>query len=102
MHAKLFQLCITLCDSVDHSPPGSSVHRILQARILEWVAMPFSRDLLDPGIEPTSLTSPALVGRLFTTSATWEAKQLYRKEILTSFNCLYLKLNFFPINHSPD
>ena len=37
------QLCPTLCDPVDYSPPGSSVHGILQARILEWVAIPFSR-----------------------------------------------------------
>ena len=37
------QLCWTLCDPVDCSPPGSSVHGILQARILEWVAVPFSR-----------------------------------------------------------
>ena len=41
--AKLLQLCPTLCDLMDPSPPGSSVHRILQARILEWVAIPFSR-----------------------------------------------------------
>ena len=37
------RLCLTLCDSVDCSPPGSSVHGILQARILEWVAIPSSR-----------------------------------------------------------
>ena len=48
MHAKLLQLCLNLCDSRDYSPPGSSVHGILQARILEWVAMPSSR-----GIFPT-------------------------------------------------
>ena len=36
------QLCSTLCDPMDCSPPGSSVHGILQARILEWVAMPSS------------------------------------------------------------
>ena len=36
------------------SPPGSSIHGILQARILEWVAISFSRDLPDPGIEPWS------------------------------------------------
>ena len=41
--AKLLQLCPTLCDPVDHSLPGSSVYRILQARILEWVAIHFSR-----------------------------------------------------------
>ena len=45
--------CPTLCDS----PPGSPVHGILQARILEWAAIPFPRDLPDPGIEPGS---PAL------------------------------------------
>ena len=37
------QLCLTPCDLMDCSPPGSSVHGILQARILEWVAIPFSR-----------------------------------------------------------
>ena len=42
-------------------------------RILEWVAMPFSRDLPNPGIEPKFLMFPVLTGRLFTTSATWEA-----------------------------
>ena len=36
------QSCLTLCDPMDYSPPGSSVHGILQARILEWVAIPFS------------------------------------------------------------
>ena len=39
------QLCLTLCDPMDCSPTGSSVHRILQARILEWVAIPFSRGI---------------------------------------------------------
>ena len=37
------QLCPTLCDPTDYSPSGSSVHRILRARILEWVAITFSR-----------------------------------------------------------
>ena len=37
------QLCLTVCDPMDYSPPGFSVHGILQARILEWVAIPFSR-----------------------------------------------------------
>ena len=40
--AKLLQSCLTLCDPIDGSPPGSSVHRILQARILVWVAISFS------------------------------------------------------------
>ena len=37
------QLCLTLCDPVDGSPPGSSIHGLLQAGILEWVAISFSR-----------------------------------------------------------
>ena len=37
------QSCLTLCDPMDYSLPGSSAHGILQARILEWVAIPFSR-----------------------------------------------------------
>ena len=41
--AKLLQSCPTLCDPVDCSPPGSSVHRILRARILDWVDMPSSK-----------------------------------------------------------
>ena len=42
------QLCLAVCDSVDCSLPGSSVHGILQARILEWVAIPFSRGSSQP------------------------------------------------------
>ena len=51
------QLCLTLCDPMDGSPPGSSVHWILQARILEWLPFPPPGDLPNPGIKPSS---PAL------------------------------------------
>ena len=51
------QLCMTLCDPMDCSPPGSSVHGILQVRILEWVGFPSPGALPNPGIEPRS---PAL------------------------------------------
>ena len=44
----------TLCNSMDCSPPDSSVHEVLQARILEWVAIPFSRGFPNPNIEPRS------------------------------------------------
>ena len=47
----------TLRNPMDHSPPGSSVHRNLHARILEWVAFPSPWDIPNPGIEPRS---PAL------------------------------------------
>ena len=53
-----------LCDPMDYSPPGFSVHGILQAGILEWVAISFSRAFSSPGIEPTSA---ALAGGFFTT-----------------------------------
>ena len=46
--AFITQSCPTLCDPVDCSPPGSSVHGILQARILEWVAVPSSRGSSQP------------------------------------------------------
>ena len=48
VRAKSLQSCPTLCDPMDCSPAGSSVHGILQARILEWVAMPFSRGSFQP------------------------------------------------------
>ena len=54
MHAKSLQLCLTLCNPVDCILPGSSVHGILQARILQWGAMPFTRDLPNPGTESRS------------------------------------------------
>ena len=56
--------CPVLCDPVDCRHLASPVHGILQARILEWVAISYSRDLPDPGIEPVS---PALAGGFFTT-----------------------------------
>ena len=73
MHARWLQSCSTLCDPMYYSPPGSSVHEIVQARIVEWIAVPPPGDLPDTGIEATSLMSPTLAGGFFTTSATWEA-----------------------------
>ena len=54
--------------------PASSVHGILQARILEWVAISFSRDLPDPGIEPTS---PASAGGCFTTEPPGKSRKCH-------------------------
>ena len=68
--AESLQSCLTLCDPMDCSLSGSSVHGILQARILEWVAMPSSRGSSRPSM------SPELAGRFFTTSATWEAPHM--------------------------
>ena len=55
--SEVVQLCPTLCNSMDCSPPSSSVHGISQARILEWVAIPSPGDFPNPGIKPGS---PAL------------------------------------------
>ena len=53
MRAQSLQSCPTLCNPMDCGSPGSSVHGILQARILEWVAILSPGDLPNPGIEPT-------------------------------------------------
>ena len=64
--AKSLESCLTLYDPMDYSPPGSSVHEILHAGILEWVSISSSR--VSPGIYPTSPPSPALAGGFSTTS----------------------------------
>ena len=65
---KSLQLCLNLCDLMDYSPRGFSVHGILQARTLEWVAISSSRG--SSCLRIRSLTPPALAGRFFTTSVT--------------------------------
>ena len=60
---KVTQFCLTLCNSMDCSPPGSSAHGILQARILEWVAISFSRGSSRPR-DRTWVS--CIIGRIFT------------------------------------
>ena len=67
MCARKITLVVSLCDPMDYSLLGSSVHGILQARILEWVAISSPGDLPDPGIKPMSCLSPALARGFFTT-----------------------------------
>ena len=57
MKVLVTQLCPTLCNPMDCSPSGSSVHGILEARILEWLAILFSRGSSSPGMEPVSRVS---------------------------------------------
>ena len=76
LRAESFWLGPTLCDPMDHSLAGSSVHEILQARILEWLPCRSPGDLPNSGIEPSSLISPTLASRPITTSATWKASQI--------------------------
>ena len=75
VHSKPLQWCPTLCDPVGSSPPGSSVHGILQARILEWVAMPSFRGS-SQGLNLRLLC--LLLMWVFNNSTTWEAQSLYR------------------------
>ena len=61
---KVAQSYPLLCDSMNCSPPGFSDHGILQARILEWVAIPFSKGSSQPGIQPRSVTLQAILYHL--------------------------------------
>ena len=67
------RLCWTLCDPMDCSPPGSSVHGVFQARLLEWVAISCSRG----SFQPRGQTHPSCIScigsRFFTNWASWEA-----------------------------
>ena len=74
---------------MDCSLPGSSVHGILQARILEWVPFPFSGDLPDLGVKPASLASPALAGGFFTIAP--PGKQIF----MANF-CLIFSVTLWP------
>ena len=68
--SEVIQLCLTLFDPIDRSLPGSSIHGIFQARVLEWVAISFSREYSQPR-DQTWVS--CIVGRRFTVWATREA-----------------------------
>ena len=70
------QLCLTLCDPMDCCLPGSSVHRILQARTVEWVSMPSSRRSSQPR-DRTCLLQLLIAGRFFTTEPLGKPKLIY-------------------------
>ena len=72
------QSCPTLCGPMDCSPPGSSVHRILQARIVEWVAIPSSRGSSWPRNQ-TWVSCTA--GRFFTSKPPWDGKKLQGRDL---------------------
>ena len=81
------QSCLTLCNPMEYSPPGSSVHGTLQARILEWVAIPFSRGSSWPR-DQTQVSH--ISGWFFTIWATREA--LNTNEVLPNrFTCMSLE-----------
>ena len=68
--AKLLQSCPTLCEPIDGGPPGSSVHGIFQARMLEWVAIYSSKGFSQPR-DQTQVS--CITGRFFSDWATREA-----------------------------
>ena len=87
-HREVAQSCPTLCDPMDCSPPGSLVHGIFQAWILEWVAVSFSRGSSWPR-DRTQVSR--IVGRRFTVWATREAHQKHRR-VVVSFKRLSVEI----------
>ena len=92
------QSCLTLCNLTDCSPPGSSVYGIVQARILEWVAIPLSRG---PSPPRDRTHVPCIAGRFFTFWAIREA-HLFFKGILTVIapNSLIFSSSLNTVSHS--
>ena len=92
--AQFLQSCSTLCDLVDCSLPGSSVHGILQARILEWIAMPSSRRSSRPRDRTLDSVSPALAGGFFTRWATGKPSKLWvSTKCSVLYQMLFLRFN---------
>ena len=81
---KLLQSCLAVCDPMDCSPPGSSVHGILQARILEWVAMSSSRGSSRPRDRTCISCGSCLAGGFFTTEPPRKPRMLFRLLVSTS------------------
>ena len=78
--------CLTLCDPMDCNPPDSSVHGVLQARILEWVAIPFSKGWSQPR-DQIHVFCVACFGRRVTTSATWGTLSPWLEGIFLQVSC---------------
>ena len=92
------QWCLTFCNPMDCSLSGSFVHGISQARILEQVAISYSRDLPDPGIEPTFLASPALAGRFFTTAPPGKPLSIYTSLIFYLFDLIIIERSMLQVS----
>ena len=88
--SEVAQWCPTLCDPMDCSPPGSSIHGILQARVLEWVAICFSRGSSWPR---NRTWVSGTVGRCFTVWATREVWVKHKLKVLLAWSKLFLSTN---------
>ena len=92
----VIQLCPTFCSPTDGSPPGSSVHRIFQARILGWVAISYLGNSPSPGTEAVSLAPPTLACRFFITAPVGKLIQYHlsiTRHSLTLTSSFYLVLS---------
>ena len=92
------QWCLTFCNPMDCSLSGSFVHGISQARILEQVAISYSRDLPEPGIEPMFLASPALAGRFFTTAPPGKPLSIYTSLIFYLFDLIIIERSMLQVS----
>ena len=107
--SEVIQSCPTLCNRMDYSLPGSCIHEIFQARVLEWVAISFSGDLPHPGIKTKS---PALQAESLPSDPPgkpyeWQNKHLKRelliakaKKCFVKMYSFYLFLFFLPFSNS--
>ena len=90
--SEVAQLCPALCNPMDCSPPGSSIHGILQARILEWVVISFSRGSSRP-LEEIEPWSPALRAGALTSELPCSVVERQIQNLLT---CFLERSKFFP------
>ena len=94
------QSCPILCDAMDCSPPGFSVHGIFQTRILEWVAISFSRGSFWPG-DQTCVSYISCIGRqILHHWATWEASLIYLRSSCKSSSCCPFHILFALVGSS--
>ena len=93
--SEVAQSCPTLCDPMDCSPPGSSLHGILQAKVLEWVAFPSPGDLPDAGLESRS---PAFQADALTSEP--PGKPIWDLQIHSAKPILQTVSKVFDSNHS--
>ena len=95
------QSCRTFCDPMYYSPPGSSVHGIFQARILDWTAISFSGDLPDPEIKPGSpaLQADSLLHKLPGKPYTDVCMQTYKYICINIYICIYIYIYIYIYTH---
>ena len=112
MHVQSLKLCLTLCNPMDYSSLGSSVHGLLQARMLACIAMPSSRDSSQPRDWTCVSCVSCIVGGFFTDWATGKAICIYKHihvykyihliclHIYPSVNCLLRKRKSAKVNQN--